>query len=100
MSRTHSCRPEGLFTARRGVTLAALVALLAAMFVVEVGVLSTPALANTSQFKGVNWADPRDNFAEDALSLSGLSTSDNYTATYDKATAIISGFQGNLGANT
>jgi endoglucanase len=69
---------------------------------------STPASAaahgalskDTTQFKGVNWADPRDNFADDLLQLSGLSTSDNYARTYAKSSRIIAAFRANLGANT
>ncbi|MCW3819893.1 hypothetical protein ONA91_36195 [Micromonospora sp. DR5-3] len=80
--------------------MASLLALLVATVIVQVGVMSTPGLANTSQFKGANWADPRDNYAEDLLSLSVLSTTDGYATTYTKATGIISGFQNNLGANT
>ncbi|MEU1510796.1 cellulase family glycosylhydrolase [Streptomyces sp. NPDC005811] len=56
--------------------------------------------ADTTQFKGVNWADPRDNFADDLLQLSGLSTSDSYRQTYAKASRIIAAFRANLGANT
>jgi hypothetical protein len=55
---------------------------------------------DTTQFKGVNWADPRDNFADDPVVLSGLSTSDSYARTYAKASRIISAFRANLGANT
>ncbi|MGW3569846.1 glycoside hydrolase family 5 protein [Streptomyces sp. NPDC000941] len=55
---------------------------------------------DTTQFRGVNWADPRDNFADDPVVLSGLSTSDSYDQTYAKASRIISGFRANLGANT
>ncbi|MFE9206363.1 ricin-type beta-trefoil lectin domain protein [Micromonospora sp. NPDC007230] len=84
---------------QKDVTVASLVALLAAMVVVEVGA-STPALANTSQFKGVNWADPRDNYAEDPIVLSGVSATDDYATTYTKATSIIGAFETNLGANT
>lgn len=58
------------------------------------------AVANTSQFRGVNWADPRDNYANDAVVPSGLSTADSYATTYAKASAIISGFASNLGSNT
>ncbi|NUR26323.1 MAG: cellulase family glycosylhydrolase [Catenulispora sp.] len=58
------------------------------------------AATNTSQFKGVNWADPRDNFVNGPVIPSGLSTSDSYATTYAKATAIVSGFKTNLGANT
>jgi endoglucanase len=66
--------------------------------------LQSPAMAaappDTSQFKGVNWADPRDNFANDPVVLSGLSLSDNYATTYRKASRIIDAFHTNLGANT
>ncbi|TPQ15486.1 glycoside hydrolase family 5 protein [Streptomyces sporangiiformans] len=55
---------------------------------------------DTTQFKGVNWADPRDNFADDPVVLSGLSTSDSYAQTYAKASRVISAFRANLGANT
>lgn len=58
------------------------------------------AATTTNQFKGVNWADPRDNYANDPVVPSGLLTSDSYATTYTKATAIISGFANNLGANT
>src|SRR6266704_2188430 len=69
----------------------------------SLAVLSQPAAASvpgTSQFKGVNWADPRDNYASGPVVPTGLSTSDSYSTTYTKASAIISGFQSNLGANT
>lgn len=61
---------------------------------------SAHAITNTSRFKGVNWADQRDNFVNGPVVPSGLSTSDSYATTYAKATAIVSGFQTNLGANT
>lgn len=55
---------------------------------------------NSQQFHGVNWADPRDNFADDAVVPSGLSTSDSYELTYAKATAILREFRRRTGANT
>ncbi|MYS24181.1 cellulase family glycosylhydrolase [Streptomyces sp. SID4948] len=55
--------------------------------------------AATSQFHGVNWADPNDNFITGPNIPVGLSTSDTYATTYTKSTAILEGFQG-LGANT
>ncbi|MFE2431670.1 cellulase family glycosylhydrolase [Streptomyces sp. NPDC059373] len=61
---------------------------------------ATPVAPDTSQFKGVNWADPRDNFANDPLVLSGLSLSDSHATTYKKASRIIAAFHANLGANT
>ena len=60
----------------------------------------TPARAATNGFRGVNWADQRDNFVDDTLVLGGLSTSDSYATTQAKAAGILSGFQNNLGANT
>ncbi|MEU8990813.1 cellulase family glycosylhydrolase [Streptomyces sp. NPDC048558] len=52
-----------------------------------------------SDFRGVNWADPRDNYADDAVVPSGQSTSDSYATTYAKSRAIIGGFS-KLGADT
>jgi len=57
------------------------------------------AHAATSQFHGVNWADPNDNFITRPNVPVGLSTSDSYATVNAKATAILKGFQ-NLGANT
>ena len=64
------------------------------------GPASAAPSTNTSQFKGVNWADPRDNYADDPVVLSGLSLSDSYAQTYAKATRVIAAFRANLGANT
>jgi endoglucanase len=61
---------------------------------------TAPAAAATSDFRGVNWADVRDNFVDDTLVLGGLSTSDSYATTQAKANGILTGFQNNLGANT
>ncbi|WP_435138063.1 ricin-type beta-trefoil lectin domain protein [Actinacidiphila sp. bgisy144] len=60
---------------------------------------SATAAASTSQFHGVNWADPDDNFITGPNVPVGLSTSDSYATAYTKSTAILTGFQ-NLGANT
>jgi hypothetical protein len=57
------------------------------------------AHAATNQFRGVNWADPNDNFITGPNIPVGLATSDSYATTFTKATAILRGFQG-LGANT
>ena len=69
--------------------------------------LSLPAEAapttgptGTSEFRGVNWADPRDNYAADEVVPSGLSTADDYATTYGKATGIVSEFRHELKANT
>jgi len=58
-----------------------------------------PASAATTQFHGVNWADPNDNFITRENVPVGLSLSDSYATVYTKSTAILKGFQG-LGADT
>ncbi|MFJ7149149.1 cellulase family glycosylhydrolase [Streptomyces sp. NPDC100445] len=85
-------------------------ALLAATALLVAGgtvALSAPASAagqhralDSSRFRGVNWADPRDNYAEDPVVPSGLSTSDGYATVKAKATAILTGFRHELGADT
>ena len=52
--------------------LAAAVTLAAAG--VTIAVTSAPAQAATTDFRGVNWADERDNFVDNVLVLGGLST--------------------------
>jgi hypothetical protein len=81
---------------RRWCAALAATALVVAALTVLPGV---PALAATAGFHGVNWADPRDNFADDAVVPSGLSTSDSYATTVAKAGQILDGFRTNLGAN-
>lgn len=56
--------------------------------------------ASSAGIHGVNWADQRDNYADDNLVLSGLSTSDSYSTVKTKAGIILSGFRDQLGANT
>src|SRR5260221_13687191 len=58
------------------------------------------AQAATNSFKGVNWADARDNFQSSWVIPNGLSASDSYSTVQTKANKILSGFQNNLGANT
>lgn len=72
----------------------------ATFLVMQGGSTSAVQAAAPNQFKGVNWADPRDNYANGPVVPTGLSTSDSYATTYAKATAIITGFQKNIGANT
>ena len=60
---------------------------------------SDTVTTSTINFKGVNWADPRDNFVDDWLVLSGLTTTDNEATIAAKAEIILSAFQAN-GANT
>ncbi|HEU5355360.1 MAG TPA: cellulase family glycosylhydrolase [Actinocrinis sp.] len=87
------------FIARRKLisALAASVALAgSALFVVQ----AQPASAATNQFKGVNWADTRDNYNSGWVIPDGLAASDNYSQVYSIANNYIKAFQANLGANT
>jgi hypothetical protein len=52
-----------------------------------------------SNIKGVNWADPDDNFADGWVVVSGLAPTDNYATVKSKAGNIINAFQ-QRGANT
>lgn len=69
----------------------------------EIPIVNVPfAAAVTSvsaDFKGVNWADTRDNFADDELVLSGTTSGDSYATIQTKANPILAGFQ-SAGANT
>ena len=58
------------------------------------------ASAATSQFKGVNWADTRDNYNTGWVIPDGLGASDSYSTVYSIANSYIKAFQANLGANT
>jgi endoglucanase len=49
---------------------------------------------------GLNWADPRDNFVDDALVLSGLAVGDDYNAVQAKTELIVNGFLSRTSANT
>jgi Ricin-type beta-trefoil lectin domain/Cellulase (glycosyl hydrolase family 5) len=72
--------------------------------------LATPAMvyaavqatskAGTSEFRGVNWADPRDNYADDEVVPSGLAVTDDYRTVYGIAQRMVQGFRQNLGAST
>lgn len=58
------------------------------------------ARLDPTRFHGVNWADPRDNYVNGPVVLSGLSTSDDYRTTYRKADRVIREFRKDLGADT
>ncbi|HEY5248726.1 MAG TPA: cellulase family glycosylhydrolase [Dermatophilaceae bacterium] len=74
---------------------------------VLVSVLSAPvsaffassASAATNQFRGVNWADSRDNFQAGVLYVSGLSSSDTYASALATGTGVMDQFISKLGAN-
>ncbi|MDG4856887.1 ricin-type beta-trefoil lectin domain protein [Streptomyces sp. T-3] len=89
-------RRSPLSTIRR-----ALACTLTALVAVPVSVLygAAPAAADTSQFRGVNWAHVGDNFVNGPLVLEGLNVSDNYTTVRAKSSAIYTGFQ-SIGVNT
>ena len=52
----------------------------------------------TSKFHGVNWADPRDNYVDGWLLLSGLQPDMNYAECQTKGGKIVDGFISNMGA--
>jgi endoglucanase len=66
-----------------------------------------PALSNrspvtvnaTNNFKGLNWADPADNFKDGLVIVSGLASTDSYATVQSKSGPILTAFQ-NRGANT
>ena len=69
--------------------------------VVAVQSTAAPKLPkDTSAFRGVNWADPRDNYASDEVVPSGLDVTADYDATYATAEGIIKEFRKELRANT
>jgi len=61
---------------------------------------AAPAQAATSQFKGVNWADSRDNFVNGVLYVSGLSASDTYSSAATVTEQVVSQLYTITGANT
>ena len=76
----------------------AVLAMLAASLTILVQAPS--AFAATSGFKGVNWADTRDNYNTGWVIPDGLAASDTYSQVYSIADTDIKAFQSNLGANT
>src|SRR4051812_27871142 len=75
-------------------------ALVAALVAAPLFALPQPASAATSSFRGVNWADARDNYVDGWVIPTGLTASDPYATVKSKADGILSGFQTVLGANT
>ncbi|GAB3891009.1 RICIN domain-containing protein [Kibdelosporangium lantanae] len=58
------------------------------------------AVAATSEFRGVNWADQRDNFVNGVLYVSGLSSSDTYASAATVANQVVGQMYAITGANT
>ena len=85
------------FTALRTALGAALMLTLAAGTVA----VSTPqAQAATNQFKGVNWADTRDNFVNGVLYVSGLSSTDTYSSANTVGNQVVGQLYTITGGNT
>lgn len=61
---------------------------------------TSPAFAATNQFRGVNWADPRDNFQAGVIYVSGLSMSDTYASASATADGVVGQFVTKLGTNS
>lgn len=58
------------------------------------------ATASTAGFKGVNWADQRDNFVNGVLYPSGLSSTDTYSSAATVAVQVVGQLYSMTGANT
>ncbi|HWT75391.1 MAG TPA: RICIN domain-containing protein [Mobilitalea sp.] len=61
---------------------------------------ATNVSAATNSIKGVNWADPSDNFKTGVLYVSGLSSTDTYSSAATVADKVISQFMTLTGSNT
>jgi hypothetical protein len=64
------------------------------------GITTHEAHASTNQFKGINWADSRDNFVNGVLYPSGLSSSDSYSSAATVADRVVGQLYSITGANT
>jgi len=58
------------------------------------------AHAATNEFRGVNWADQRDNFVNGTLYVSGLTASDTYASATTVANQVVGQMYAITGANT
>jgi hypothetical protein len=70
---------------------------------VSIGILgfsAATATAATNDFRGVNWADERDNFQDGVIYLSGLDSSDTYESASIVADRVVGQFVSLLGSNT
>jgi hypothetical protein len=79
-------------------TVPSMASMLLCLGAVLLGTSST-SVAATNQFRGVNWADSRDNFQSGVLYISGLFSSDTYNSALTVGTAIMDQFISKLGAN-
>ena len=70
-----------------------------ALLSIAISLCATRAWATTNQFRGVNWADSRDNFQSGVIYISGLSSSDTYNSALATGTSVMTQFVSKLGAN-
>jgi hypothetical protein len=61
---------------------------------------SAIASGTTNQFRGVNWADQRDNFQSGVVYVSGLSSTDTYASASIVADRIVGQFVSKFGSNS
>ena len=74
--------------------------LLVAALAVPVAAVPGAASAATNGFRGVNWADARDNYVDGWVIPTGLTAADSYATVRAKADGILGGFQQQIGADT
>jgi endoglucanase len=94
-------RHDEVSTSRRR-SLRLLLSILAVVTLMPVAVVAAAppdGAPTTSQFKGMNWARPGDNFTRGIHVLEGLSSSDSYSTVRAKANAIYDGMAP-MGVNT
>ena len=70
-----------------------------ALLSIALFLVATRASATTNQFRGVNWADSRDNFQSGVLYVSALSSSDTYDSALATGTSVMTQFVSKLDAN-
>ena len=82
--------------------LAALLAVTGTAVGTAVGAVTAqePALADTTRFRGVNWADQRDNFVDGVLYVSGLSAADTYASAATVGDRVVGRLYALTGADT
>ncbi|MFD8492704.1 cellulase family glycosylhydrolase [Amycolatopsis sp. NPDC059657] len=74
--------------------------LLAAILAAPLLMVAQQASADTNAFRGVNWADARDNYVDGWVVPTGLAAGDSYATIKTKSDGILAAFQQQLGANT
>jgi endoglucanase len=92
---------ESSRTRRRPLRRLLVAALLAAAMIPATIVANpTSASADTSGFRGMNWAVQGDNFTTGLLVVDGLTSSDSYATVYSKANTLYDGMANLMGVNT